>query len=142
VYGPRQKYGPYSGVIPIFIRQVAKGEPPTIYGDGEQSRDFTFVSDVVKANLLCLERDVEAGSVFNIAAGRPVTVNKLASTIIKLMGKEGANLRHVEPRPGDIRHSYADISEAQRSLGYSPDVIIEEGLGRLIESMKIESEVK
>jgi UDP-glucose 4-epimerase len=136
VYGPRQKYGPYSGVIPIFIRQVAKGEPPTIYGDGKQSRDFTFVSDVVKANLLCLEKDIEPGAVFNIAAGRPVTVNRLASTTVELMGKEGLAPRHVKSRAGDIRHSYADIGKARDVLGYSPEVKIEEGLRRLIEWMK------
>jgi len=137
VYGPRQKAGPYSGVIPTFIRDVAKGEAPTIYGDGKQSRDFTYVEDVVKANLLCLERKVEAGSVFNIAAGRPVTVNTLATTIIDLMDKRGLEPRHAEARPSDIRHSYADISKAREVLGYSPKVTLEDGLGRLIDWVKI-----
>ena len=72
MYGPRQKYGPYSGVIPTFIRQVVDNTPPTIFGDGEQTRDFTFVEDVVAANILCLEKNIPGGSVYNIAGGSTI----------------------------------------------------------------------
>jgi nucleoside-diphosphate-sugar epimerase len=136
VYGPRQKYGFYSGVIPTFIQQVARNEPPTIYGDGQQSRDFTYVEDVVQANLLSLEKEVAKGEVFNIAAGRPITVNRLAALTIELKEKKNLSPVHLQPRTGDIRYSYADISKAKRFLGYSPNFTIEDGLPRVIAWMQ------
>lgn len=136
VYGPRQRYGPYSGVIPTFISQVARNEPPTIYGDGEQSRDFTYVDDVVQANLLSLEKDVAKGEVFNVAAGSPITINRLAALTIELGGEKGLAPVHLAPRTGDIKHSYADVSKAERYLGYSPKFSIQEGLPRVIAWMK------
>jgi nucleoside-diphosphate-sugar epimerase len=139
VYGPRQKYGPYSGVIPKFIRQVSRNEPPTIFGDGEQSRDFTYVGDVVQANLLSLGRDVAKGEVLNVATGRPVTINRLASLIIQLEGKTGLQPVHLRPRIGDIMYSYADVRRAKKTLGYSPRFSIEEGLSRVIEWMSRDS---
>jgi len=136
VYGPRQRYGQYSGVIPAFVRQVAKNEPPTIYGDGEQSRDFVYVEDVVRANVLALEHEIQGGEVFNIATGLPVTINRLASLIVEFEGKKGLEPVHLPPRAGDIRHSYADTKRAEKSLGYSPVFSIEEGLSRVIEWMR------
>ncbi len=135
VYGPRQKSGPYSGVIPTFIKRVMNGEPLIIFGDGKQTRDFTYVEDVVSANLLGLEADVSQGreSVFNVASGRPVTLNELASMVTRLMGKPDLGTEHVAPRMGDIRDSYSDISRAKRVLGYSPSFTLEEGLPRVIE---------
>jgi len=133
VYGPRQKVGLYSGVIPNFVERVQAGEPPLIYGDGGQSRDFTFVEDVVDANLLCLEKEIRPGEVFNVAAGKPVTINHLADLAIEALGKENLRPIHHDARSGDIRHSYADISKGKKLLGYTPHYSIETGLSRFIE---------
>jgi UDP-glucose 4-epimerase len=126
VFGPRQDPGSeYAAVIPKFITRILKNQPPLIYGDGEQSRDFTFVEDVVQANIHAMERDVEG--VFNIAYGERHTLNELASTIMKLTGIR------IEPvyepaRQGDILHSLADITAARSQLGYSPKYTFESGL--------------
>jgi len=135
VYGPRQKYGQYSGVIPTFVKRVMNDEPPVIFGDGNQTRDFTYVEDVVSANLLGLDADVSPGSadVFNVASGRQVTLNELASMVTRLMGKPELGVEHTDPRKGDIRDSYSDISKARKVLGYSPRSSLEEGLPRVIE---------
>ena len=133
VYGPRQKYGPYSGVISIFINRLLKNEPPIICGDGKQTRDFINVKDVVKANMLALSKQKAAGEVFNISTGETTTLNKLAETIQKIMDKTDLKPVHAEPRPGDIKHSYGDISKAKRNLEYTPKVQLEEGLSELVE---------
>jgi UDP-glucose 4-epimerase len=133
VYGPRQKYGPYSGVISIFINRLLKNEPPIICGDGKQTRDFINVKDVVKANMLALSKQKAAGEVFNISTGETTTINKLAETIQKIMDKTDLKPVHAEPRPGDIKHSYGDISKAKRNLEYTPKVQLEEGLSELVE---------
>ncbi len=133
VYGPRQKYGVYSGVVPKFVASALKGERPVIYGDGEQTRDFVFVQDAVLANLLCLEKDVHAGEVFNVGGGTQTTVNRLAEIILDLVGKPDLRPEHSPLRPEDLRHSYADISRATRTLGYVPRFSIEEGLRRVVE---------
>jgi UDP-glucose 4-epimerase len=133
IYGPRQKYGPYSGVIPTFLNRVKNNEPPVIFGDGEQTRDFTYVEDAVSANLLSLERDVEPGDVFNVAAGGQVTLNRLAASIETLMGKSRLGTQRAPPRKGDVRGSYADISKAKAVLGYSPRFSLEEGLRKVVE---------
>jgi len=132
VYGPRQKYGPYSGVIPIFVNRVMNNLPPIIYGDGQQTRDFTYVEDSVSANLLSLERAPKPGDVFNVAAGRQVSLNQLAASIEKLMGKPQLGSEKVPPKKGDIQHSYADITKARTILGYSPRFSLEEGLQKVI----------
>jgi len=133
VYGPRQKYGPYSGVISIFINRLLKSEAPIICGDGKQTRDFINVKDVVKANMLALSKQKAAGEVFNISTGEATTLNKLAETIQKIMDKTDLKPVHAEPRPGDIKHSYGDINKAKRNLEYTPKVQLEEGLSELIE---------
>ena len=133
VFGPRQKYGPYSGVIPTFIKKVAEDESPIIFGNGEQTRDFTFVDDVVQANLLALEKDVAPGEVFNIARGGTVTINELARMILKVMDKPKLKITHGPPRKGDIKASYADISKATKELGYSPKFSLEQGLAKVVE---------
>lgn len=135
VYGPRQKSGHYSGVIPIFIRRASEGQAPQIYGDGEQTRDFTFVEDVVQGNLLALEKEVPKGEVFNIAAGNPISINVLASLLLEIMGRRDLRPEHVEPRTGDIRHSYADIRKAHERLGYTPGHKIEDGLKKVADWM-------
>jgi UDP-glucose 4-epimerase len=132
VYGPRQKYGPYSGVIPTFVNRVIHDEAPIVFGDGEQTRDFTYVQDAVSANLLSLERDPSPGEVFNVAGGAQVSLNLLAASIEKIMGKPSLGTEHAPPREGDIRHSFADISKARAVLGYSPRYSLEDGLREVI----------
>jgi UDP-glucose 4-epimerase len=133
VYGPRQDpRSEYAAVIPKFIVSALEGKPLTIYGDGEQTRDFTFVEDVVQANLLAMEGG--EGS-FNIAYGRSVSINKLAEKIIELTSSS-SEIIHVEPRPGDVRHSLADITRARKELGFKPRFSLEEGLKKTIEWFK------
>jgi len=132
VYGPRQAYGPYSGVITIFINHLLSDQPPIIYGDGEQTRDFTNIQDVVEANMLALERKNAAGKVFNIATGVATTINQLAELLQEVMGKTELKVVHADPRSGDIRHNYADISKARKILGYEPKISLREGLTQLV----------
>jgi len=133
VYGPRQKGGFYSGVIPTFIRRVHDGKAPTIYGDGLQTRDFTFVQDVVEANLLSVTSPrTMGGEVFNIAAGGTISVNELALTVSGLLGRPDLRAEHVEPRKGDIRGSYADVSKARDELGYMPRFSLAQGLAETV----------
>jgi dTDP-glucose 4,6-dehydratase len=132
VYGPRQKHGPYSGVISIFINRLLKNKPPIIYGDGEQTRDFINVKDVVEANMFALSKRKAVGEVFNISTGEATTINKLTETIQKIMDKTSLKPVHAEPRPGDIKHSYGDISKARRNLEYEPKVQLEKGLSELV----------
>ena len=129
VYGPRQDpNSQYAAVIPRFISRVLKGEPPIIYGDGEQTRDFTFVKDVVEANILMAES--EATGIFNFAKGESVSINRLAEVIIEFSGN-ALGPTHEAPRPGDIRHSLADISRA-KTFGYGLKWSLEEGLKETI----------
>lgn len=130
VYGPRQSpSSDYAAVIPSFISSVLKNEPPVIYGDGKQTRDFVYIEDIVQANLLAAESN--AFGVFNVGGGRNISINDLALTIIKISGR---NLQptYKESRPGDIRDSLADISLA-RSMGYNPRYTLENGLRETIE---------
>jgi len=133
VYGPRQKYGPYSGVIPIFIESIKGGKRPTIFGDGGQTRDFTFVSDVVQANLLAIEKEVDPGAVFNVANGGRTSVTRLAELIAKTMGRADLMPDYAPPRKGDIRDSYADIARARELLGYEPRYSIEKGMPEVVD---------
>jgi len=129
VFGPRQDPGSqYSGVISRFMSALVNGEPPVIYGDGEQSRDFTFVSNVVDANLRAAESLGASGKVMNIANGRQVTLNELLEIMKKVTGKPAVAARYEPVRVGDVRHSLADISLARSVLGYEPTVGLEEGL--------------
>lgn len=135
VFGPRQSFtSPYSGVIARFCTQVLEGKPPVIFGDGLQCRDFVFIDDVVRANLLAAERPASAvaGQVFNIATGRSSTLLDLAATLNKLTGQ---NLQPAfEPgRSGDVRFSRADIAQARRHLAYEPAVSFEQGLARTLD---------
>lgn len=132
VYGPRQTYSAYSGVIPIFINRLLNSEPPIIYGDGKQTRDFTFVQDVVEANMLALTKETAIGEIFNIATGTQITINQLATMLQQIMNKTDLKPEYTEPRPGDIKHSYADITKAKKLLQYEPRVFIKDGLTRLV----------
>ncbi len=129
VYGPRQDpNSQYSAVIPKFIKMACEKNSPVIYGDGEQTRDFTFVKDTVEATVLAAESDAQG--VFNIAGGKSITINDLAGLIIRLVG---SNVKPVyqEARPGDVKHSLADISRA-RAFGYQPKYSLEAGLRETI----------
>jgi nucleoside-diphosphate-sugar epimerase len=130
VFGPRQDpTSQYAAVVPRFIRAIADGEPVTIYGDGEQSRDFTFVDNVVAANLLAADAPGIGGEILNVATGASVTVNALADAIGELLDKPVE--KSYEPvREGDVLASWADVSEARRLLGYEPEVDFPDGLRR------------
>ncbi len=128
VFGPRQDPdSQYAAVIPIFIKKLMAKKPPEIYGDGEQMRDFTFVKDVVQANVLAAVSEI-TGPV-NVGAGKTTSVNKLAEILIRLTGNQTSGIypRHAAPRPADPRQSQADISKA-RAFGYCPSYELEEGL--------------
>ena len=128
VFGPRQSpLSQYAAVIPLFITAVARGEPVTIEGDGEQSRDFTYVANVVDATMRAADVPDVNGRIFNVSAGAPATVNELADTVGRILGKP-VERRQAPPRPGDIRASWADTTEARRLLGYEPRIGLEEGL--------------
>ncbi|NHX36817.1 MULTISPECIES: SDR family oxidoreductase [Halolamina] len=131
VFGPRQDpNGDYAAVIPKFIDLMLDGERPVIYGDGEQSRDFTFVDNAVQANILAAEGDV-TGEAFNVGCGGRVTVNELVDALNDLLGTD-IDPVYDDPRPGDVHHSHADISKAEKLLDYDPEVDFREGLERTI----------
>ena len=135
IFGPRQDpSSPYSGVLAKFITQMLRGEQPTIFGDGEQSRDFTYIDNAVDANLLASEAPAPevAGQVFNVATGRRVTLNETFKLLQGLTSYSGAP-NYAPERGGDIKHSLADISKAEAHLRYRPQVDFEEGLRRTVE---------
>src|SRR5262249_8245307 len=128
VFGPRQdSTSQYSGVLALFIPAVLQGQRPTIYGDGLQSRDFTYVQNVVEANLLACQVTGVGGQVFNIACGDRITVKTMLHQITKIIGNNISPI-YAEPRAGDIKHSQADIARAKKHLGYEPKIGFEEGL--------------
>jgi nucleoside-diphosphate-sugar epimerase len=133
VFGPRQDpFSQYAAVIPNFIMRLLSGEPLIIHGDGEQSRDFTYVANVVEANLQAAQADDVSGQVLNLGNGVQTSVNALAETLMELMQKDIEPV-HDEERPGDVRHSFADISKAESLLDYAPRVSLEDGLLKTIE---------
>ena len=134
VFGPRQDPGSqYSGVVSRFISALLSNERPVIYGDGEQSRDFTYIENVVLANLSAAEAPNAAGKVINVANGERITLNQLLSELKDLTGKQNVTAEYLEPRIGDVRHSLADISLARQLLGYESKVDLREGLQRTID---------
>jgi UDP-glucose 4-epimerase len=135
VFGPRQDpLSQYAAVIPRFMTSLLEGRPPTVFGDGEQSRDFTYVENVVEANLLAAASEDGVGETFNIACGQRVTLNELVDQLRRLTGAD-VEIRYEPPRPGDVKHSQADIARAGRVLGYRPAVGFEEGLSRTLASL-------
>ncbi len=135
VFGPRQDpTSQYAAVVPLFITAIAAGEPVTIFDDGEQSRDFTYVDNVVAANLLAADADGANGRIFNISGGTPTSVNELAEAIGRLLEKP-VERRYLPARPGDLRNSWADVSEAKSLLGFEPRIELEEGLRRTADSL-------
>jgi UDP-glucose 4-epimerase len=135
VYGERQSANPYSGVIAIFAKHLSKGLRPTICGDGEQTRDFIHVSDVVAANLQALRASNGTGEAFNVGTGRATKISELASLLAELVGRPEIFSTHSPDRPGDIRHSYANITRAREVLRFQPKVELKEGLKLLIDSI-------
>ena len=131
VYGPRQDpSSPYSGVISIFTDRLARGENPTIFGDGGQTRDFVYIADVVEANMQAALVQTAAGEVFNIATGRACTLNDLLRTLCTVRGVPFAP-SYQQERAGDIRHSYADAGKARAILGWMAQVDLERGLAKM-----------
>ena len=137
VFGPRQDPGSqYSGVVSRFISALLSGEQPVIYGDGEQSRDFTYIQNVVAANLSAAEAKDAAGKVINVANGERITLNQLLAELKELTGNHDVKVKYLEPRVGDVRHSLADISLARQLLNYESKVDLREGLQRTIDWWK------
>jgi UDP-glucose 4-epimerase len=135
VFGPRQDpHSQYAAVVPRFIAAIAAGEPVPIYGDGQQSRDFTYVANIVEANLLAAETDGVSGAILNVATGESATVDSLADTIGAILGKP-VEKEYLPARAGDVRDSWADVSEARRLLGFEPRVGLEEGLRLTVDAL-------
>ena len=141
IFGPRQDpSSPYSGVLAKFTTQMLQGETPTIFGDGSQSRDFTYIDNAVAANLLASQAAAEqvAGQMFNVATGTRVDLNETCRLLKRMTGYQG-DVKYGPEREGDIKHSLADISRAKTALGYTPAVNFEEGLRRTVEWYRSQS---
>ncbi len=133
VFGPRQDpNSQYAAVIPIFVTRLLARTSPTIYGDGEQSRDFTFIDNVVHANLKACDGPPKGGAVVNVACGSRYTLNALYRSLTGLIGTD-VQPTYEEPRAGDVRHSMADVTRARELLAWEPQVSFEEGLQRTVE---------
>jgi nucleoside-diphosphate-sugar epimerase len=138
VFGPRQDpTSAYAGVVPRFISAYDAGEPPVIFGDGKQSRDFTYIDNVVDANLGALRSPTAPGRVYNVACGERITLNRLAKELGRIMGARIEPV-HAAPRAGDVRHSLADVTAAQTDLGYQPRVSLTDGLRATVEAFTLE----
>jgi len=132
VYGHRQFYSSYSGVIILFLRCLAKDLPLVIFGDGEQTRDFVHVKDIVEANILALRSEGIGGEIFNIGTGVATTINHLANALLETADKTYLELIHTEPRKGDIKNSVGDISKAKNKFNYKPKIPLRDGLVNLV----------
>ncbi|MGI8428067.1 MAG: SDR family oxidoreductase [Solirubrobacteraceae bacterium] len=138
VFGPRQDpTSQYAAVIPNFITAMSAGRAPVIFGDGEQSRDFTYVDNVVQANMLAMDAAGVCGRAYNVACGERVTLNRLLAQLRDLLGADVEPI-YAASRPGDVRHSLADLSLARTELGYEPSVLLRGGLERTIEHFRTE----
>jgi nucleoside-diphosphate-sugar epimerase len=127
VYGPRQSGGEYAGVMVKFKERLLQNQPPIIYGNGKQTRDFIHVQDVVKATLLAVERDV-VGEIFNIGSGKAISIRALCDLFLEVSGKTRLRPVHKPPRAGEIRYSLADVKKAKKILGFKPTVAIKDGV--------------
>jgi len=138
VFGPRQDpRSEYAAAVPKFINELMAGERPTVFGDGEQSRDFAYVENIVQANLLAMDAQGVAGQVFNVACGERITINQLLAELRDILDAD-IEAEYVASRPGDVRHSLADISRARVALGYEPSVGLREGLRRTVDHFRAE----
>jgi len=131
VYGPRQEHNPYSGVITKFLSNASRGEPLVVYGDGEQTRDFIYIEDVVDATVLALESDNLVGETFNVCTGKPTTINELAQIVKEVTGRN-LQIMHDKPRKGDIKNNYGDPAKAEEILGFKAKVTLRKGLERFL----------
>ncbi|MBM3331450.1 NAD-dependent epimerase/dehydratase family protein [candidate division WOR-3 bacterium] len=136
VYGPNQRYDAYGNVIPIFVFQMLRGKPLTVFGDGEQTRDFVNVNDVVQANIKAAVKPGLTGA-FNVASGTHITINRLVGLLCEVSGMH-PEVRYGPSRPGDVLHSLADISAARAAFGYSPNVDMPAGLSEYVQWAKSE----
>jgi nucleoside-diphosphate-sugar epimerase len=142
VFGPRQNpESQYAAVIPKFIQAVQENKSPVVYGDGEQTRDVTYVGNVAAANILAAQAEKTSGEVVNVATHTQISLNQLLTTIEELRGRT-VQPRYEPPRPGDVRHSFADISRARQFLGYEPAIGFEEGLRLTMEWLKLNQKSK
>ncbi len=133
VFGPRQAPdSPYAAVVPLFIRAMLAGRSPVLHGDGLQSRDFTYIDDVIQANLLAAEAPGVSGRLYNVACGRRTTLLEIVERLNAILGTN-IEPTHTEARPGDVRHSQADITRANEDLGYTPRMDVERGLNKCVE---------
>jgi UDP-glucose 4-epimerase len=133
VFGPRQDpTSQYAAVIPLFVTLLLRGERPTIFGDGEQSRDFTYVANVIQANIRAATSPGGSGQAFNIACGSRISLNELLAHLNDIIGTNIEPI-YTESRPGDVKHSLADISAAREAFGYDPQVSTREGLEHVVE---------
>ncbi|HEY7322805.1 MAG TPA: SDR family oxidoreductase [Candidatus Binatia bacterium] len=134
VFGPGQDpHSEYAAVIPKFITRLLAHEPITVYGDGKQSRDFTYIDNVVEANLLALQATEVSGNVCNIGCGQRVTLNELIRLLVEITGVK-AEVNYTAQKAGDVRHSLADITRARHLLGYEPKIMVKEGLKRTVQA--------
>jgi nucleoside-diphosphate-sugar epimerase len=137
IFGPNQDpYSDYSAVIPKFITRMLAKEPITVYGDGEQSRDFTYVENAVHANFLALRAIAAPGNVCNVGCGEKITLNELIRLLEAIL-RIKAEVNYTDPKAGDVRHSLADLSLARRILGYEPKVMVKEGLKQTVEAFRV-----
>ena len=134
VYGPHQEHSPYKGVIAAFIQNIVNGKDVTIYGDGTQTRDFIFVEDVVRANILAATSNNAIGKTYNIASGKSTSINDLIKIFSELTNKE-IEPRYESWRPGDIRHSLADVSLVEKDLGFKAQIDLREGIRKTLSSV-------
>jgi UDP-glucose 4-epimerase len=133
VFGPRQDpNSAYAAAIPAFLARMLRGEQPIIFGDGEQSRDFCYIDNVLDANLRSFQADKLNGEMVNVACGERITLNRIITLINRQLGTE-IEPEYQDPRPGDVRHSLADVSAAQRVIGYKPRILFDEGLALSID---------
>lgn len=135
IFGPRQAFNiqaQYGGVISIFLGRLCNNMPPVVYGDGEQTRDFIYIKDIVEANILALNSKKALGETINIGSGKRISINYLAQVLKELTGKTELKNVYTDTRPGDVKHGYADITKAKNLLDYKPTFSFEDGLASLV----------
>lgn len=131
VYGPGQRYSPYAGVITRFVESIKQNKDPVIFGNGNQTRDFIFVGDCVEAMIRSMTEKKAKGLTLNIATGKPTSIKRLAEMLIRISGRRGLRVRFSPARSGDIKRSYADVTLARKTIGFSSSVSLVEGLSRI-----------
>jgi len=136
VYGPRMRGGRYGGVIMSFVERLMAGEPPIIYGDGDQSRDFVHVADVVNAVMFASRSERAVGKIFNVGSGIATSIAELANLVMELFGVDGVEPIYMPSRRGDVRYSCADIGKLKTLLGYEPQIHLRDGLSSLLQHLK------